>query len=281
MTTVLFEEHPGSADRLAAYRNRPRSYSQLSSYEQCPKAYFLARIAGVWEKPDGWRPMGTALHSAVEHREKTGDTEGALRVAQDAYKAAVATELAETPNPDSWHRSGPYGGAEDIPRRYGKLAEHLATYELLRDALPAMVPDGVEAAFEADFGGVRVIGFIDQIRERLVVDLKTGSTVPKSADQLAVYAEAVRQATGDEITEGAYLMTGVGKKGRVVRHDLTLISVESLTARFTAMDSGVKAEQFPETPGDHCVRCGVVSSCPVGTEYTAELQREKARQRRG
>lgn len=268
-------------DRLTEYKTRSRSYSQLSSYEQCPKAYFLARIAGVWSRPAPWFGMGTALHSAVEHREKTGDTEGALRVAQDAYKASVAAELAETPNPDAWHRSGPYRGAADIPRRYGKLAEHLAIYESLRDALPAMVPDGVEAEFEADFGGVTVIGFIDQIRERLVVDLKTGSTTPKTADQLAVYAEAVRQTTGEDITEGAYLMTGVGKKGRIVRHDLTTISVESLTARFTAMDSGVKAEQFPETPGDHCVRCGVVSSCPVGTEHTAELQREKARQRRG
>jgi putative RecB family exonuclease len=267
-------------DRANEYKTRPRSYSQLSSYESCAYAYYLTRIAGVWEKPDGWRPMGTALHSAVEHREKTGDVAGiaeiALEVAQDSYIAAVNKSLAETPNPDAWHRSGPYAGSADIPRRYGKLAEHLDRYEQLRTTLPALVPGGVEAGFDAVFDGVRVIGFIDQVREGLVVDLKTGSTVPKSADQLAVYAEAVRQAGGENITEGAFVITGVGVRGRVIRHDLTTISVESLGSRFRAMDEGVKAAEFEPTPGAPCGRCGVVTSCPVGTEFVAA---EKAARR--
>lgn len=267
------------ADRLTEYKTRARSWSQLSQYETCPKAYYLARITQAWEKPDAWRPMGTALHTAVEYWEThaVSSVDEVLPVAQRAYREGVQVFLDETPNADAWHSSGTYKGTVDIPRRYAKLREHLEAYGRMRANLPPLRGDmaSVEGEVTFDACGVAVTGFVDQIRQGVIVDLKTGSKKPEDASQLALYAAAIEQQTGERFERGAYVMTGVGRPtpGRIFHHDLVTIRVESLTARFHAMDDGVKNERFDPKPGEACRRCGVLSSCPEGQQQLREARK--------
>lgn len=255
-----------AVDRAAEYRTRTRSWSQLSSYEQCPKAFYLERIVGAWQKPAAWFSTGTAVHRAIELWERDGlDIDAAEKVAQEAYRDDVNERLADTPNPYSWAASGRYNGSVDIPRRYGQLRQHLVNYAALADGRPPLVESEMEV--HADMDGVTVVGFVDQVREGEIVDLKAGSTVPKVADQMKVYAIAIEQAGGPVIEKAAFIMTAP-TVNKVIEHDLMLISTESLMVRFRTMDDAVKAGDFDPTPGDQCRRCSVWSSCAEGKAQT-------------
>lgn len=43
-----------------------RSYTSLSGYLQCQKAWQLSRLAGVPEKPAFWLAGGKAVHAGIE-----------------------------------------------------------------------------------------------------------------------------------------------------------------------------------------------------------------------
>lgn len=45
---------------------RARSYSQLSTYTDCPKRYELAYERRVQRRPGVWFPAGTAVHRCIE-----------------------------------------------------------------------------------------------------------------------------------------------------------------------------------------------------------------------
>ena len=47
-------------------RADPRSYSQLSSYNDCPRAYELGRVERLKRRPGAWFPGGTAVHRTIE-----------------------------------------------------------------------------------------------------------------------------------------------------------------------------------------------------------------------
>lgn len=271
------------ADRLSEYKTRDRSFTQVSSYEQCPAAFYLERIARVWQRPAAWFATGRAVHTAVEGWEvlHVDNLNGMLSVAQTAFRADINERLAGTPNAEFWQASGPYKGPADITRRYADLRRHLENYLMIpKQPLwrqPGAELPAVEHPLDLDLDGIKVIGSIDQVRysedgEDLEVwDVKAGSMTPDEPLQLALYAEDLRRKTGLPVARGGYLMTAKNPtpKGRVsasqvVKKDLTTIPVESLTARFHRADEGIKAERFDPTPGDQCRRCSVLSSCPEG-----------------
>jgi putative RecB family exonuclease len=273
-------------ERWEKYKTRPRSWSQLTQYEECPHRFRLERIEKVWSRPAAWFATGLGVHSAVEAYEKgeTPTLDDMVSVAEDAFRADVNERLAETPNAEFWQSSGPYHGPEDIPRRYRDLRRHLSNFLMIRESLsrPIWRPDGetpaVEWSIDLDLDGVKVIGSADRITEvvadsgevvdLVIEDVKAGSKTPDEPGQLATYAVAARQKTGLPVTKGAYLMTAKKPtpKGRVsaaqvVEKDLTTIPVETLTARFHRADEGIKAGNWDPKPGDQCGRCSVKDSC--------------------
>jgi putative RecB family exonuclease len=276
-------------EKWEEYKTRPRSWSQLTSYEQCPHAFFLERIEKVWQRPAAWFATGLGVHSAAEAHEEgeAPDVDSMLLVAQEAFRADINERLEQTPNAEYWQSSGPYHGPADIPRRYADLRRHLDNYLMVSATLPPIwqAPEGdprdpsrtpaVELAIDLDLDGVQAIGSIDQVRENSetgdleIWDVKAGSMTPDEPGQLVTYAMDVRRKTGLPVASGGYIMTAKKPtpKGRisaaqVVRKDLTLISEESLTARFHAADEGIKAGRWDPKPGKHCERCSVASSCP-------------------
>jgi hypothetical protein len=44
----------------------PRSHSQLSDYNQCPRMFQLSRVEKIKRRPGAWFPAGTAVHKTIE-----------------------------------------------------------------------------------------------------------------------------------------------------------------------------------------------------------------------
>jgi putative RecB family exonuclease len=270
-TTIIEEAHRA---RLETIKSQPRSVSQLQQYQKCGYAFYLQRVARVWQRPAAWLPQGTAFHSAAEEYEKS-DRTMTLAEMEEAFRTHYAADVNrlcdETPRLDFWFRSGPYDGEKDIERRYKKGLEQVERYhryyeETHPEQTIWVAPDGtpgIELSFNIGLGGVRVRGFIDAVviaYGRVIVrDNKTGKK-PGNELQLAVYAEAIRQTYGEPINHGDYWMAEKGKP--TVLYDLFEWGSYELATEFDAMDQGVKAERFePQPDPDKCMFCPVSHAC--------------------
>ena len=271
---------------MSNYKAMHRSVSQLKQHRDCGWQYKLQRIDREWQRPAAWLPQGTGVHAAAEAIEKSGRTltlEQAQEVFIDAYAAASAELMEETPNLDKWFRSGPYRGPVDIERRFGIGLDQTRGYMEYTRKNPVELPfrraDGspyVEAEFEIDLGGVKVKGYADQVvwdpelGEWVTRDIKTGryadkaETEPGASVQLSTYGIAFEEEFGIKVKHGDYWMARTGKP--TVRYDLSKYSRERLTDMFGELDQKVKADDFEPRPEvDKCRFCPVAQSC----EYRA------------
>ena len=253
-----------------------RSVSQLTDYQKCPYLYYKRRIERVWQRPAAWLPQGSAVHEAAEEFEKSGrslSTDQAQEVFRESYAKEVGRYCETTPNLDYWFASGPYKGEQDIERRFGLGLEQVSKYvDYYTEAHPEEViwitPEGepaIELGFDIDLDGVQVRGFIDQVIEHPeygvhVRDIKTGNQ-PGNDFQLAVYAVAINDMYGTEITTGDYWMGRQGKPTKEV-YKLDYWTREKVSEEFHAVDEGIRAGNFPASPEDSkCRFCPVSASC--------------------
>ncbi|MFF1450153.1 RecB family exonuclease [Streptomyces sp. NPDC058274] len=249
---------------------QPRSVSQTEQYEKCAWRFYLQRVDRVTPTPAAWSNHGTAFHSAAEAFERSDRTmsaEEAVQVFSDEYAALTNAALDKESDTDRWLAAGRYTGGEDIERRYILGQEQTAYYvEWAKENGPDIwkTPDGevaLELYFLVELGGVQVRGYIDQlvtvkgaVRPR---DLKTGST--KSKFQLQTYGIAVRELYGVEVNDADWYLAKDGRLSRPVKLDQ--VSADELGERYAAMDAGVKAGDFPASPGYDCNFCDVAHAC--------------------
>jgi putative RecB family exonuclease len=274
--TVLNRAEDVEPSRLDVVKTMPRSVSQLTSFRECGYRFFLERVERVRQRPAAWFPQGTAVHRAAELWELTGRKMGleeAQAVFSVAYEAEVGKYTAVTPRFDHWFASGPYGGAEDVERRYGigldQVAKYIAFYTEGKgaDERPIRIGDepAIELAFETVIGDVPVRGYIDAVmtsprRGTVVRDNKTGAK-PGKPLQLKVYDIALRQEYDVHADTGDFWM---GKTGQTTRSPVKLAEIDDdeVASDFASMDEAVKREQFDPKPGAACERCSVAHACP-------------------
>ncbi|ATN89408.1 Cas4 exonuclease [Mycobacterium phage ILeeKay] len=261
--------------RNYTYEKKPRSVSQLSQFEKCPFSWKLARHERVWKRPAAWLQQGTGVH-AVAEKYMLSKLAGSPLTREECYeifKAEYADGIneatEETPNLGWWFASGPYRGADDIERRWGIGLQQVDKTLDWIDNHPSLevwhTPDGtpgIELAIEFELDGIEIRGYIDAVLvldgEVLVVDWKTGLK-PGDDFQLAVYALALKQLYGVEITRGVYFMAKTGKP--TYPYDLTDWTREKVSARFHEMERKLEAGDFAPKPGASCARCDVALSC--------------------
>ncbi|MFD8789291.1 MULTISPECIES: RecB family exonuclease [Streptomyces] len=262
-------------ERAEAYKTKPRSVSQVKQYNQCPYAFYLARIAREPELQAAWLPMGVAVHAAAELWEKSGRT-AALEDAQAEF-AKVYTRMANDalerePDEEGWQASGPYQGFTDLDRRYGVGLDQVAKYlQWYKDnpgervwVDPVTNSPAIEARFDLEFDGVKVLGFIDQVIDHpkgdvRVRDIKTGA-IPGMDDtfQLDTYAVAINRKYGTECITGDFW---AGKTGRPSRVRKLEANSDKIAEVFVTADQRIKAGDYRPTPGEACGRCPVQRSC--------------------
>ena len=150
----------------------------------------------------------------------------------------------------------------------------LDTY-LRESHLPAEVkPDAVEVPVEADLqqhGLPRLIGILDLVQQRQIIDYKTSATTP-NADKVAhsteiqtsSYAILYRYNTDQQET-GMQLHHLVKLKNpKVCITDLPPMSQSQQTRLFRQMDAyleGLQRPDFIPSPGMHCSSCEFIHEC--------------------
>jgi putative RecB family exonuclease len=257
-----------------------RSYSQLSAYERCPYGYYLTRLRDdIEERPDAWRPHGTALHAAAEFWERSGRTASRADVEErftEVYKAEINAELERVPNLNYWAWSGEVNGEDDIPRRLAlglaQVGAYIDYYRVNPDQKPWATPEGepaIEHRLEVDLGGVRVVAVIDMILSHpkygvIVRDNKI-SAPPAGSHQLCVYAVVANEVYGTAIDLGDYWIGKRGKPGRI-RHLAgrggEQCTSDYLGGQFAKLDENIKAGNFPPNPSrSTCRSCSVNAHC--------------------
>ncbi|MGW5773094.1 RecB family exonuclease [Streptomyces longwoodensis] len=249
---------------------QPRSVSQTEQYEKCAWRFYLQRVERVTPTPAAWSHHGTAFHSAAEAFERSDRTmsaEEAVEIFSDQYEDMTNAALDREPDTDRWLSAGRYSGGEDIERRYVLGQQQTAYYvNWAKENGPSIwkTPEGepaLELYFLVELGGITVRGYIDQlvtvkdaVRPR---DLKTGST--KSRFQLQTYGIAVRELYGVEVNDADWYLAKDGRLSRPVKLDQ--VTADELGERYAAMDAGVKAGDFPASPGYDCNFCDVAHAC--------------------
>lgn len=276
-----------------------RSVSQLSTYTQCSEQFRLQRIARAPERPAAWLCHGSAFHLAIEEWECSG-RQMPLEAAQDLYREdydrRIAEALEKEPDYTRWMTGGNAKGETDIEKRRVTGADQVAMYVSYAEAhadLWRILPAGprgyaCELEFNIEFAGVKVLGFIDQLREyrdgRVVpIDLKSGSREPASSFQLGVYAHAIEQNLGTRPVSGAFFMPRLRRDGSLkgdIWHGLEVWSTEMLDRMFSDFDKAERAGIYLPNPGDSCRTCSVADYCSVKgiPELSAQYAEVRRRQ---
>jgi hypothetical protein len=66
MSALAPRGHPRTTQQAEPKAPASRSFSQLSTYTECPHRYELAYERRLPRRPGVWFPAGTALHKTIE-----------------------------------------------------------------------------------------------------------------------------------------------------------------------------------------------------------------------
>lgn len=205
------------------------SYSQLSSYEQCPHQHMYKRIIKLPEPPSYALTNGVRIHQLAED-----------------YLTGKLIEL-----PDELAR---FNNEFNNLKAAGAQAELAQTYDVNWKLITS------ENAWDCDEAWLRLK--IDAAIPGLLIDFKTGKQYPEHKKQGQLYADAAMMNDGsiDEIdVEFWYL-----NSGKVVSH---VFNREGLDARIKEWKHKVLAMHNDDTftPRQHewCKYCYVKQFCPA------------------
>lgn len=270
-----------------AVRPAHRSVSQLLSFSDCGEAYRLQRRTDAPQRPAGWFVQGSAFHTAVEYWEDSGRNTPEERlhsVYLNAYRGE-ANELLETHDLSAFMTGGMKKAENDLSDREAMGWWQVLDYQdYARQSAADWMLVGIEQEFRFRLGGVELYGFIDQVRRSMhtgllfPADLKSGTSVPATPVQLAIYRLALIAEHGEEnvADRGVWVHAGrsnarspKGLHTRDIEVDLTDWSTERLVRWVTDMDAAEKAGLYLPNPKDSCRRmCPVAQWCrAVGWHY--------------
>lgn len=263
-------------------RKPHRSISQMSSYARCSEAYRLERRTDVKGLPAGWFVMGTATHEAIEEWEKSGrelSDEETLNIFSNAYITEANRYMEDFPDEDLWMTGGRKKGFDDLEDREAIGLYQVEDYlQWARSEEDFWEVIHTEHKFTIELGGVEVLGYIDQVKrfkatgEIYPADLKSGTSLPDSNIQLAVYARALAQEFDQEVTLGEWLKLGRPERGRTKQKavestlvDLSkqsIFQMDNLNQMFADLERGIESQVYLPNPANQCWRtCGVADYC--------------------
>lgn len=274
------------------------SYSQVSKYARCPKAYELSYL-----RPDvvpvvhGAGIAGSAIHRAIEVAESTGtwlipytehDDEG-LRRMHSVFAEDFNRRVEEAGGPDliTWggkkSRDYPMGEEAQWWLRFGSVTM-LKRYRTIRrrDAEAGTVVYGedgswVEARISTTLttalgeslvtGQIDAAMFVSREGQLIIRDWKSGSNLGLDPLQLAFYAWLLERHTEGEVTvdvgELGWLR-GTKPETQLRRYDIGAMKAV-VPEMFQQFATGVASGYFPMHPNMLCTACYVRDACAYGS----------------
>lgn len=294
MTWAQVVEHAKGRTR----RQEKRSYSQVSSFGECPTRYALSDLDRT---PCWWLVGGRAVHFAMEQVNLYAVA--ALRTPAGAppdlqipevgtlwdlsLNRAVAEAMKESGMPDTTQWKAADKGKENHQwwRAEGiRMVQHWISRltRLLNAGWRILVIDGtpcVEWEIIVDAGGVPLVQIIDvalhnpSTGEVCVVDAKTGKSKPDDPRQLGQYAHAVAQVTGHHVgmrpnrkITAAWWMARTDEvhviedpRAEVPWDDIVYETVSTHRADMAGLYLPIRQYAY-----GGCNSCGVKDYCPAG-----------------
>lgn len=261
----------------AAPTERHLSFSQLSTYANCPKRYELKYIQGLRGPVSGAMLAGRAIHKTIEWAEHNSvheqDFQSADPQLRTHFQQTFKELVDETGGPDE-PRWGGRGRGENylwwMNQGPTMLRRYLSIRFLDREHGLKTLEAGVEMSISAPLPwGTVVKGFIDLAQfvdangEVRIRDYKSG-TFPGDPIQLAKYAWLLGEFHGihPEIGEFVYLRRNEPSE-RVVEISLTRF-VPLVIPEFESLERGIEVGFFPMRRGPLCKSCEVRFACPFG-----------------
>ena len=269
------------------------SHSQLSSWsDRCQKAFFLERLTDAPKLPAWWFLGGSAVHEVTEDLDRRilefGLTPSDLNVTMDLEDLFLAKfeelVLKEQQNsgvpPEEWLAAGfrpKQDGSYWRANGPTMLANYLSWRERIGWEIAELREDGhggdagieLKLNLTLDLNGTEteVLGAPDRVfvlpnGELVIVDIKSGSTTPKTVLQQGLYACMIEDSFGVRPKYGTFVKVGL-KAGGV---HTALTPLKKYDRRyyeqlFSAYRAQAETGLFLPTVGDACDRCPVAGSC--------------------
>lgn len=242
------------------------SASRLSLYLQCRLKFFFRYVLKLKKPKTAALHVGNSVHSVLKAWNKARWLNNPLNLKQahDAYLKAWADE---SEGKVVWED----GEQEEEKTKGWRLID---TY-LRESHVPAEVkPDAVEVPVEADLvnhGLPQLIGILDLVQRKVVIDYKTSSTTPNPEKvthtnelQTSIYALLYRHNTG-QTEKGIELHHLVKLKSpKVVITAMPPMTPQQETRLYRQMGSyldGLQRQDFIPSPGMQCQSCEFFNEC--------------------
>jgi putative RecB family exonuclease len=242
------------------------SASRLSLFLQCRLKFFFRYVLKLKKPKTPALHLGNSVHAVLKDWNKARWLQQPLTL-KAVHEAYLTAWTDTTEGSVKWEP-----GEEDDDKTTGWRL--LDTY-LRENHVPANVkPDAVEVPVEADLGShglPRLIGILDLVQQRQVIDYKTSATTP-NADKVAHtteiqttgYAILYRHNTGNK-EEGIQLHHLVKLKNpKVVITTMPPMSQQQESRLFRQMEAyltGLQHQDFIPSPGMHCSSCEFFNEC--------------------
>jgi len=242
------------------------SYSQLKTYETCPRQYEYAYVLRVPQKPNSALSFGTTIHNTLK------DFYSLLRQSQSGLEG-----ITDIPTKDEllklYEKHWVSTGYESTRQEEERRKEGVGIMENYYDEVFSEdeEPMRLEESFEVHIGSTVFVGKIDRIdfvrkngdaTEVKIIDYKTGKEKEekdiKDDLQLPLYALFAEQKLGLKVVKAEYIYVETGKRLEV---DLSSERRELAKERLVEVTNLVREGKFAPTPGFLCRYCDYNSIC--------------------
>jgi DNA helicase-2/ATP-dependent DNA helicase PcrA len=242
------------------------SYSQLNTYEDCPKKYKYSYVLRVPSKPHASLSFGSTIHNTLK------DFYSLLKDSKEGFEGIV-----EKPTEEKllelydmhWLTHGYDSKAHEEKRRLSGKSMLKQYYKELYSE--EQRPYRLEESFSVHVGESVFVGKIDRIDivddskeiiEVEIIDYKTGK-VKNDANikkdlQLPLYALFAEQKLGLKVVGAKYVFV---EHGEVVEVDVSEERKEEARNRVVEIIENIKEKDFTPTPGYLCRYCDYNTVC--------------------
>lgn len=271
------------------------SHSQYTSYLRCPKAYELERVAKVPAIPAWWFLGGAAVHEATEAfdrlrlvgAEASFDFELETRALLD-QKVQDELKYKKLNGFDGWFSAGRWPNKSGYTWWHEEAPKMVARYAAWRTRTNWEVAyfndvPGIECDLIVSFDFGKLRGAPDRVvrlpsGQLVVVDIKSGSTLPKDPLQLGTYANDLEMLGFERPAYGTYVMVKNDPKEGEELHT-PLIPLDKyrtpyLEQIYGSVHASIELGSFAPNVGDACRTCVVQKGCyAFGGEDSARYDR--------
>lgn len=258
----------------------------------CPEKFRRKRVLGHTESLSWALVGGKAVHTATEEYDR-------WQLFAQAYPAEPLDwdwttewprifemtiseeEERNGSSRDSWTIYGQATKKYPLKENYDfwldKGLIYASNWETWRRENPGYIewktPDGqvgIELDFMLDFGGTPMKGFIDRVFQLgdslMVMDIKSGRTMPENILQLELYASAIDLKYGIRPNLGGYWDA---RKGKLIHPEIlgtigTMDIIELIEGFVATAETG----HFLPRPGRQCTYCSYRMTCPWAQSLT-------------